>query len=201
MRDHHQIAVAILSPYLQLSKRPLPAERSILLSPPTNAISGIYSALRQRNLFLGCLAVATLLAELCLPVTLSHVPFSRLDKLSTERFCIWASIAILCLMLLVLCASLAIDWPHLPLDPRTIAGAMFYVCDSRMLAAFEGIGPGAAGKRERDRDVRCLRSRYGYGIVHGVSGGERMGVDVCDDRGEAADMVREKRISTRSSNF
>lgn len=159
----------------------------------------MYSAVRQRSLFLGCASFVTLLAELCLPVTLSHVPFSRFDKLSTERFCIWTSIAVLGLMVLVVLASFAVDWPHLPLDPRTIAGAMFYVCDSRMLAAFKGMA--AAGKRERDVDVRYLRSLYGYGLVHGLSGGERMGVDVCDDRGEAAVMVPAKRISTQSSNF
>lgn len=102
-------------------------------------------------------------------------------------------------MLLVLLASLAIDWPHLPLDPRTIAGAMYYVCDSRMLAAFEGMAD--ADKRERDVDVRRLRSRYGYGLIPALSGGERMGVDICDDRGEAAEMVPEKRASTQSSHF
>lgn len=44
-------SVAIISPYLQLSSKTLPAEQSILLSPPTNAFYGIYSAIRQRHLF------------------------------------------------------------------------------------------------------------------------------------------------------
>lgn len=125
---------------------------------------------------------------------LSHVPFSRADKLSTEKICIWISVTVLALMLLVVLASLVVDWPHMPVDPRTIAGAMFYVCDSRVLGQLEGMA--VVSKKERDLEVRHLRSRYGFGVVRGVSGGERMGVDVCDSRGEAAEMVREKRGST-----
>lgn len=180
----------MISPYLLLSKRAMRAEQSILLAPPTNSSSGLYSAIRQRHVFLGLVSVTTLLAELCLPVTLAHVPFSRFDKLAIQEVCIWLSISILGIMDLIVLASFAIEWPHLPLDPRTIAGAMFYVCDSRMLAAFEGTDD--EDKSERDLDVRYLRSVYGYGIIQGVSGEERMGVDVYDEWGEATGMFADK---------
>ncbi|KUI69366.1 hypothetical protein VM1G_11646 [Cytospora mali] len=148
-------SVAIMSPYLQLSNDNLPAERSILLSPPTNAFYGIYSAVRQRHLYLGVLSFTTILGELFLPVTLSHVPFSLIETYKTQVVCTWISIAILGLMILVLVASFFIDWPHMPVDPRTVAGAMYYVCDSWMLETMRGMS--TLSKKDRDLDDGLVR--------------------------------------------
>lgn len=181
-------SVAIILPYQQLSKCALPAERSILLSPPTNAFYGLYSAFRQRSIFFGFVAFASILAELVLPVTLSHVPFSHLDTYETQLVCAWLSISILSLMILVILCSFLIRWPHMPVDPRTIAGAMFYVCDSWMLGTMEGMA--TLGKKERDPIIRAQRLRYEFANSVGVSGKERMNVDVCGETGEAAIMIR-----------
>lgn len=189
--------MAILSPYIQLSRRARPAESSVLLSPPTNALSGLRSAIRQRHLFLAIVALTALLAELCLPVTLSHVPPSRFYTTSTRITCVYTSIVILVLVLLVIVASFLVKWPHMPVDPRTIAGAMFYICDSRMLSMFEGMA--CLGKKERDLEIRYMRSSIEYGLIRGVSGRERMGVEVYEDRGEAARMVPDKGLPERHS--
>lgn len=181
-------SVAIILPYQQLSKYRLTAERSILLSPPTNAFYGMHSAFRQRSIFLGAVSFTTILAELFLPVTLSHVPFSHLDTYVTQLVCAWLSITILALMILVIFYSFFIQWPHMPVDPRTIAGAMFYVCDSGMLGTLEGIS--TRGKEERDTLLRSQRLRYEFVSVEGVSGKERMCVDICRETGEAAVMIR-----------
>lgn len=185
-------SVATISPYLQLSNDNLPAERSILLSPPTNAFYGLYSAVRQRHAYLGVLSFTTILGELVLPVTLSHVPFSLIETYRTQLVCAWMSIGILALMILVLAWSFLTAWPHMPVDSRTVAGAMFYVCDSWMLETMQGMS--RMGKGDRDLDVRYLRLRYAYGYVSGVSGKERMGVDVCDDTGEAAVIMRGEKL-------
>lgn len=181
-------SVAIMLPYQQLSKYTLSAERSILLSPPTNAFCGLYSAFRQRSIFLGVVAFTTILSELILPVTLSHVPFSHLDTYETQLVCAWFSISILALMILVIVYSFSINWPHMPVDPRTIAGAMFYVCDSWMLSAMEGLA--TLGKKERDSMMRAQRLRYEFTSSEGVSGKERMKVDMRGESGEAAVMLR-----------
>lgn len=186
-------SVAVMSPYLQLSSKMLPAERSVLLSPPTNAFYGTYSAVRQRNLFLGVVSFTAILGELCLPVTLSLVPFSLVETYKTQLVCAWLSISILCLMILVLVSSFFITWPHMPVDPRTVAGAMFYVCDSWMLETLQGMSTMA--KKDRDLDVRYLRLRYRYGCIKGaVRKEERMGVDVCNDAGEEATFMRRDRV-------
>lgn len=181
-------SVAIILPYQQLSQCALPAERSILLSPPTNAFYGLYSAFRQRSIFFGFVAFASILAELVLPVTLSHVPFSHLDTYETQLVCAWLSISILSLMILVILCSFLIRWPHMPVDPRTIAGAMFYVCDSWMLGTMEGMA--TLGKKERDSIIHAQRLRYEFANSVGVSGKERMNVDICGETGEAAIMMR-----------
>lgn len=181
-------SVAIILPYQQLSKYALPAERSILLSPPTNSFYGIYSAFRRRSFFLGAVAFTTILAELFLPVTLSHVPFSHLDTYETQLVCAWLSISILALMVLVILYSFFVQWPNMPVDPRTIAGAMFYVCDSWMLGTMEGMA--TIGKKERDSIMRSQRLRYEFASSEGVSGKERMSVDICGETGEAAVMIR-----------
>lgn len=180
-------SVAIILPYQLLSKHALPAGRSILLSPPTNAFYGILSAFRQRSIFLGAVSFATMLAELFLPVTLSHVPFSHLDTSETQFVCTWLSISILAFMILVILYSFCIRWPHMPVDPRTIAGAMFYVCDSWMLGAMDGMA--TLEKKDRDSIVNSQRLKYEFACSEGVSGKERMKVDVCRDTGEASVVI------------
>lgn len=181
-------SVATIMPYQQLSKCAIPADRSILLSPPTNSFYGICSAFRRRSFFLGAVAFTTILAELFLPVTLSHVPFSHLDTYETQLVCAWLSISILALMVLVVLYSFLIRWPHMPVDPRTIAGAMFYVCDSWMLGTMEGMA--TLGKKERDSIMRAQRLRYEFASSEGVSGKDRMSVEMCGETGEAAVMIR-----------
>jgi O-antigen/teichoic acid export membrane protein len=178
--------VAVLSPYLLMSHRPLPAQYSILISPPTNPLSGLYSAFRQRHLYLGVLALATLLADF-LPVTLSHVPFSVLETSETQSTCAYLSIAILVIMMVAVAASLAVRWPHMPVDPRTIAGALYYLCDSSVLISFDGL----AGVERRDRDwmVKSMCVRYTFGTMIGLNGKERVGIEALD-AGDGAGSIR-----------
>lgn len=121
------------------------------------------------------------------------------------------AVAILGYMVLVLLASIAVpimrrkvpmDWRlkkgiwgnqralKLPVRVDTIAGCMWYVCDSAMLKDFEvsGMGGFAASRRDRDRLVREMGRRYMLGEVVGVStGGRRVGVDYYRDLGGGRD--------------
>lgn len=85
------------------------------------------------------------------------------------------SIAILGFMILVVAGSFLIKWPHMPVDPRTIAGALFYVCDSWMLESLEGLA--SADKEERDQALKRMSLQYSFGDMFGVSGQERVGID------------------------
>lgn len=157
-----------------MSRKPLPAGQSILLSPPTNPFSGAYTAVKQRHVYLGALSVATLLADF-LPMTLSHVPFGILETGQTQRTCAYLTIAILMVMMVAVAGSLVIRWPHMPVDPRTIAGTMYHLCDSGMLDSFDGL----AGVEMRDRDwmVKSMGVWYMFGTVPGSAGKARVGIE------------------------
>jgi hypothetical protein len=90
----------------------------------------------------------------------------------------YLSIAVLVVMMLAVAGSLAVRWPHMPVDPRTVAGAMYYLCDSDMLMSFDGL----AGVEMRDRDwmVKSMCVHYRFGTMMGVSGKERIGIDGVD---------------------
>lgn len=172
-----------MSTYMQLSKHAMVADRSILHSPPTNTFYGVYSAIRQQHPFLGVVSLVTLLAELGLPVTLCHVPFSKTETYLTQLLCTWLAVSILGLMVLTLAASFLIKWPHLPVDPRTVAGAMYYVCDSNMLETLAGMS--TLGKMDRDRRIKQMGYRYEFGYVKGLSGRGRVGVAIVDNGKES----------------
>ncbi|KAI1456518.1 hypothetical protein F4805DRAFT_226957 [Annulohypoxylon moriforme] len=173
-------SIAILSPYQLLASSPQQARRSILLAPPTNAFSGLWSAIRRRHSFLAVVAVTSILSEF-LTIFLSNVPFRVTQTFIVHNICTWAAIGILCIMVLVVVGSFFIKWPHMPVDPSTIAGAMYYVCDSWMLARFEGLS--AMKRRDRDWHVNETNLKYEYGEIRGASGIVRIGVDASTSGG------------------
>ncbi|RYP41399.1 hypothetical protein DL767_001037 [Monosporascus sp. MG133] len=171
-------SVAVLSPYHLLAQAPQSAQRSILLAPPTNAFSGLWSAVRRRDGFLAVVAFTSVLSEL-LPVLLAEIPFRVSQTYLVHLITTWSAVGILCIMLLVLVSSFFVKWPHMPLDPTTVAGAMYYVADSWMLGLFEGLG--TLGPKDRDRRVVGLGLKYRFGPMTGVSWETRVGVDVAGD--------------------
>jgi len=166
--------LAVLDPFCVLAQGDQDARKSILLSPPSNAFTGMWRAARLRRPFLGLVAFVGILSEF-LPTLLSNVPFHPTKTWEMHLLCSWMAFGILCLMWLALVGSFFLTWPYLPADPTTIAGAMFYVCDSRMLRSFEGLSP--LEKEDRDARVEEMGLRFRFGNMMGSSGRRRLGVD------------------------
>ncbi|KAI0410809.1 hypothetical protein F5X98DRAFT_384839 [Xylaria grammica] len=169
--------VAILSPYQLLAHRPRIASRSILLAPPTNAFSGLWYAVRTRHVFIGFISLASALSEF-LGIFLSNVPFQVTQTYLVFQVSLMAAVGILSFMALVIFMSFFVKWPYMPADPSTIAGAMYYVCDSPMLDNFEGMS--MLKRRERDRMVTELSLHYEFGETKGISGEVRTIVKTSD---------------------
>ncbi|KAK5657812.1 hypothetical protein OQA88_2885 [Cercophora sp. LCS_1] len=167
-------SLALLSPYHVLSQAPQPAERSLLLSPPLHALTGIWSSIRRGHPFLVIVAITSIISEF-LPILLNNVPFQLTQTYNTHKVCTWLSVAVLCVMWLVVFGSFFVSWPHMPIDPSTIGGAMYYVCDSQMLTTFEGLS--VLPKEERDRRVCEMGAKFRFGVMIGASGARRVGVD------------------------
>ncbi|KAI1088704.1 hypothetical protein F5B19DRAFT_470214 [Rostrohypoxylon terebratum] len=173
-------SIAMLSPYQLLANSPQEARRSILLAPPTNAFSGLWSAIRRRHSFLAIVAVTSILSEF-LTIFLSNVPYRVTQTFLVHNICTWAAVGILCIMVLVVVGSFFVPWPHMPVDPSTIAGAMYYVCDSWMLGRFEGLS--MMKRQDRDWHVNEMNLRYEFGEIRGASGIVRIGVDASTSGG------------------
>ncbi|SPO04820.1 uncharacterized protein DNG_07505 [Cephalotrichum gorgonifer] len=166
------VSIAIITPYQRMAHTPQPPERSILLSRPTHALYGIFASLKDRRGFLVLVSLMSLLSEF-LPLLLANVPFNLTQTYDTHLVCARLSLAILGLMILTLVGSLFVRWPDMPIDPRTVEGAMYYVSGSRVLRGrVEGVA--RMGAAEREKRVMEAGGRYFYGDV---DGGGRLGVE------------------------
>jgi hypothetical protein len=113
-----------MSPYILINSCPQLARYSILLSPPTNAFSGIISGIRRKHVFLAIVAFTTSLSEF-LTIFLSNIPFQISQTFLIAQIYAWSAVGILCIVVFVVGYSFCIQWPDMPLDPSTIAGAMY----------------------------------------------------------------------------
>jgi hypothetical protein len=169
-----------MSPYQLLARGPQNASRSILLAPPTNAFSGLWYAIRTRRIFLAAVGLASVLSEF-LGIFLSNVPFQVTQTYLVFQISIWTAVGILSFMVLVIFISFFIKWPYMPVNPSTIAGAMYYLCDSPMLDKFEGLS--TLKRKERDHKVKELTLLYEFSETKGTPGRVGMGVNTFDRNG------------------
>ncbi|KAK3324934.1 hypothetical protein B0H66DRAFT_615234 [Apodospora peruviana] len=174
----------------RLLTAPLPAQRSVLVSPPSNVFTGLWHFFRAREILPFSVALATLLAKFT-PILFSGIPFRNTVTWKMHEACTWMAVAVLSYMVLVLVVSLycsvSITRKQLPVRTDTIAGCMYYLVGSGMLKDFEGLA--TLGGKERDRVVgemsRLYRvfdevggERHGRGSQGGLSDSEEKGVVV-----------------------
>ncbi|KAM0270631.1 hypothetical protein ACHAQH_009362 [Verticillium albo-atrum] len=169
-------SIAVIAPYRLMAKRAQPARRSILVTLPTNSFSGIATGIRTGDPVLFVVALMAVLSEF-LPILLANVPYNLTQTHLTHDICARTSAGLLILMAAVVLASLFIRWPDMPVDPRSVGGAMWYVSESRWVSGLGGVT--AMDKKERKKRVNELGGRWFYGNVFGMRG-EQLGVEVED---------------------
>jgi hypothetical protein len=81
-------------------------------------------------------------------------------------------------MILVVGGSFFVKWHSMPVDPTTIAGAMYYVCDSWLVTEAEGTS--TLNRADRDYHINCQGNQYEFGEMTGLSGTRRVGVNTVD---------------------
>ncbi|KAI0965545.1 hypothetical protein F4678DRAFT_476544 [Xylaria arbuscula] len=150
--------------YRLMASKPQPALRSILLAPPTNTFSGFWHAVSIRSLFFAGVNLASVFSEF-LGIFLINVPFQVTETFLVFQISSWISVGILSSMVV----------PHLPVDPRTISGAMYYVCDSSLFNYFGGLG--GLEQSQRDEKVMELNSVYEHREMKGFPSRFRVGAD------------------------
>jgi len=83
---------------------------------------------------------------------------------------------LLILMIIILIVHMwCVKWPYLPIPPDSLAGVIYYVCDSSMLKDFERLS--TLEKSDRERRIERMSRNYRFGRITGVSGKPRIGVD------------------------
>ncbi|KAH6893435.1 hypothetical protein B0T10DRAFT_510127 [Thelonectria olida] len=168
------ISVAMIVPYQVMSYHPQSASNSILLTRPTNPFFGVWSAFKHGQPFPAVIALMAIFSEF-MPILLANIPYTITQTEITHKICLWLSTAILGLMVLTIAVSFYIVWPHMPVDPRSIAGAMYYVSESGMLNQFDGMA--SLDGEQREKRVQQIGGRYWYGEVMTQSGETRPAVE------------------------
>ncbi|RGP78055.1 hypothetical protein FLONG3_3890 [Fusarium longipes] len=165
--------VAVITPYRRMAEEPQVPTRSVLMTPATNPVSGLFVALRIRDPLLFFTAFTTVLAQF-LPILLANVPYNRTQTSDAHEICSRLSIGILLVMVVAMLSSLSVKWPDLPVDPRSLAGALWYVSDAPWVRGLEGVAAMSANKRKIA--VQGLGGRWTYGPIH-TPMGERMCIE------------------------
>jgi hypothetical protein len=168
-----------LEPYRLLAEHPQLAQDSILRDPAADPFTSLFEAVRQRNVCMISVSLAASMAKFA-PLLLSNIPFYITQTWMTHVVTAWMTVGTLCLMILTLMQTLfTTRWPCMPVRPNTVAGSIYYVCDSFMLLDLEDMSTRSAKKRKEL--VAEMRARYRFGEICGMSGKTRIGVDYARD--------------------
>ncbi|KAM7196607.1 hypothetical protein V8F33_006106 [Rhypophila sp. PSN 637] len=154
--------------YRLMSHRPQPARRSVLHVRSPTVISGLLSSIRHRDVLAASISVAGILSKF-LPAPLASVPFQSSQTWQTHEICVWTTVALLLIMIVILMAHMwLVKWPAMPAAPDSLAGWIYYVIDSAMLRDFERLS--MVSTKERDKRVERMGRLYRFGWMTGVSG-------------------------------
>lgn len=172
-------SIAILAPYRRMARRPRKASQSVLARRPTYAVTGIFTGIRERDLLLFSTATMAVLADF-LPMLFANVPYDLTQSEMVHLACARVGAGLLLLMAAVLAATMFTRWPELPVDPRSVAGQMWYVAEAQWaMEKLEGVG--LLGERERRDLFNTMGGKWYYGATRTDSG--RMGVEMEDSFG------------------
>ncbi|KAH7173501.1 uncharacterized protein B0J16DRAFT_350283 [Fusarium flagelliforme] len=168
------VTIAMVVPYQVMSYGPQSASNSVLLTRSTNPFSGFWSAIKHRQIFPGLVALMAIFSEF-MPILLANIPYSLSQVRISHDICARISVGILALMALTIIISFLIRWPDMPVDPSSIAGAMYYVSESNMVDHFSGMA--AMDGDDRKQRIKELGGTYVYGELTTRTGERRPAVE------------------------
>jgi hypothetical protein len=126
--------------------------------------------------YLSSLTALCALLSYPLTVVLLNIPYSHGTTLAGYTVLTYLSITILSVMIFTLTISFFRPLkPNLRNKPTTIAAVLVMIYRSRTVWAFQGLG--AVEGKERDQRIAEMGRSYGFGVVIGLDGVARWGVD------------------------
>src|SRR4051794_26415240 len=127
-------------PYRQLWLRPRSAKKSVMVSPPTSVFTGGFiGSLRRGEIWMSVVGFTNILAKIT-PTLLSNIPFSPIQTWDMHLVCAWSTVGCLAFMILILIFGFFfVKQPPLQVDPGSLAGRIYYLCDSQVADEFRGM--------------------------------------------------------------
>lgn len=173
-------SVAVVAPYRLMADELQPGSRSVLAGRPTYAVTGVWAGIRNRDWLLGLTAFMTVMSHF-LPMLFANVPYNLTQMEAVHTVCSRLSAGLLAMMIVVLGAAFLLEWPEMPVDPRTIAGQMWYVAQSSAVDLMDGVS--SLNGRERKKRLEMLGpgAMWTFGMVR-TPFGDRVGVELLDFR-------------------
>jgi hypothetical protein len=180
----------MLEPYRQLWLHPKSAKNSLMVSPCTSVFTGgLTSSLKRGEIWLSLVGFTTIISKIT-PVLLGNIPFSPIQTWELHAVAAWTTVGCLALMSLVLVYGFFfVKLPPMPIDPASLAGRIYYLCDSQVADEFTGM---SKLNRKDCEDRIPEEKRYRFGKMIGISGELRVGVDssYAVERAEEAEPAR-----------
>lgn len=161
-----------------MARGPQKSSLSVLAGRPIYAVTGIFTGIRERDLLLFSTATMAVLSDF-LPMLFANVPYDLTQTELVHLVCARLSAGLLVLMSVVLILSMFARWPELPVDPRSVAGQMWYVAEARW-AIDKLEGANLMDDRERRELFNSMGGRWYYGTTRTEG---RMGVEMEDTYG------------------
>ncbi|KAK0616163.1 hypothetical protein B0T14DRAFT_400699, partial [Immersiella caudata] len=128
--DHYYSRVTTREPYRLLSRPHGATFSTLTISPPTTVFVGFFTSLLRFEIFPSIVAFSNILSKF-IPVLLSNVPFSPIQTWELHMGCAWTSVASLSFISLALVWGLLfVKYPAMPIDPGSLVGQVYYLCDS-----------------------------------------------------------------------
>ena len=171
--DKHNPGIARLRPYVNMHSSGVPAARSILLSIPAVPVLGLFAGIKEGDVLFSAVSFCATLSQI-LPVALVNVPFDRTTLYAAFVICIWWSISIVSLMILTLFFVFFYRPPTLPIQPRTLAAALYYLDASGIPERTGHLA--TVAEAERNRQIKSMGLRYSIGRVTGHDGRTKVGL-------------------------
>jgi len=149
------------------------AHKSVLITPPTVPVSGLFHNLLRGDAFVAAVALSASLSTV-LTVALANIPFQIIQVHLGVLVCFYISFGILSLMIITLVFVFFHKQPDLPVSPGTLAGALYYVRDSGTSELFADLS--TMSRKSRNNFVEGLRLRYTLTGARDKYGGSQLGV-------------------------
>jgi hypothetical protein len=168
--------VRLMTPYRHLHRGSAKPESTILVTQNATAITSFFPALLRGNFFHAYIAFVATLGD-CLVVFVGGVPYSPAQFKEDLLVCMYASWAILAIMILTVLGIFrwraVIEKMMMPRDPNTLVSVWLMLCNERNGLCEEMRGYEVMRRKARDEKIKSRGAKFWAGWTTEPNGSHR----------------------------